>query len=407
MDIRNNVFTNFITQVSGGEKLQKQSKNFKDLSDGIYKPVTNMGKLQEKAAELGVSTKGLKDHMQQNNIALDKSGTFYNKLNQAELNTTNVQKGLTRSSRRFNMEMLGTLFFGMAVARMFKSLQGQAREASGAMAMWTAMTTLMGLPAWLDIQEAIGKAFDVWSKFEKDHPTGARIVSWSLVVGEALGSATSWASQLGLGVASWSLVWGKHGASIGAWFSKYFGWFAVFMGWLKTGVLWLKNLAGGWNPLIIIVTELFVLFRLLTKYWDDFMAGLQLIKEGNFWKTFIGGAKEAGGVMGTLSEFGKILGSAFTNKKWEFKAEGENTGGYSASFARGGIVTRPTRALIGEAGPEAIIPLSGSNASSLGNNLTYAPSINITANITKEYDVRDIATQINEALYVELRRMGR
>jgi hypothetical protein len=35
-------------------------------------------------------------------------------------------------------------------------------------------------------------------------------------------------------------------------------------------------------------------------------------------------------------------------------------------FAKGGIVTGPTNALIGEAGPEAVIPLSGANSASLG-----------------------------------------
>ena len=43
-------------------------------------------------------------------------------------------------------------------------------------------------------------------------------------------------------------------------------------------------------------------------------------------------------------------------------------------FAKGGIVTGPTNALIGEAGPEAVIPLSGANSASLG--ATY----NITVN---------------------------
>jgi hypothetical protein len=35
-----------------------------------------------------------------------------------------------------------------------------------------------------------------------------------------------------------------------------------------------------------------------------------------------------------------------------------------ASLASGGIVTQPTMALIGEAGPEAVIPLTGGAASS-------------------------------------------
>jgi hypothetical protein len=42
-------------------------------------------------------------------------------------------------------------------------------------------------------------------------------------------------------------------------------------------------------------------------------------------------------------------------------------------LAKGGIVTGPTNALIGEAGPEAVIPLSGKN-SGLGN------TFNITVN---------------------------
>jgi TP901 family phage tail tape measure protein len=43
------------------------------------------------------------------------------------------------------------------------------------------------------------------------------------------------------------------------------------------------------------------------------------------------------------------------------------------AFANGGIVTRPTLALIGEAGPEAVVPLSGRNAG-MGN--TYNITIN-------------------------------
>jgi hypothetical protein len=46
-------------------------------------------------------------------------------------------------------------------------------------------------------------------------------------------------------------------------------------------------------------------------------------------------------------------------------------------MAKGGIVTGPTNALIGEAGPEAVIPLSGANSVGMGS--TY--NINVTAGI--------------------------
>ena len=43
-------------------------------------------------------------------------------------------------------------------------------------------------------------------------------------------------------------------------------------------------------------------------------------------------------------------------------------------MAKGGIVTGPTNAVIGEAGPEAVVPLSGANSAKLGT--TYNIVVN-------------------------------
>jgi hypothetical protein len=51
-------------------------------------------------------------------------------------------------------------------------------------------------------------------------------------------------------------------------------------------------------------------------------------------------------------------------------------------MAEGGIVTGPTLALIGEAGPEAVIPLNGRNAG-MGANVT----INISGGISSAADI--------------------
>jgi hypothetical protein len=45
-------------------------------------------------------------------------------------------------------------------------------------------------------------------------------------------------------------------------------------------------------------------------------------------------------------------------------------------MAKGGIVTSATLALIGEAGPEAVVPLSGANAPRMGGG-TYNISVNV------------------------------
>jgi hypothetical protein len=76
--------------------------------------------------------------------------------------------------------------------------------------------------------------------------------------------------------------------------------------------------------------------------------------------------------------------SQFAKASNILKTSGTAAGSYTAlafalsnktiKMARGGIVMGPTNALIGEAGPEAVIPLSGSNSGGLGT------TINITVN---------------------------
>jgi hypothetical protein len=61
------------------------------------------------------------------------------------------------------------------------------------------------------------------------------------------------------------------------------------------------------------------------------------------------------------------------------------------AFAKGGIVTGPTLALIGEAGPEAVVPLSGRNAG-MGN------TINLTVNAGMGTDGASIGRDIVDAI---------
>jgi hypothetical protein len=68
------------------------------------------------------------------------------------------------------------------------------------------------------------------------------------------------------------------------------------------------------------------------------------------------------------------------------------------ALARGGIVDRPTFALIGEAGPEAVVPLSGRNG--MGN--TY----NVTVNAGIGTDGAEVGRQVVEAIKAYERRNG-
>jgi hypothetical protein len=70
----------------------------------------------------------------------------------------------------------------------------------------------------------------------------------------------------------------------------------------------------------------------------------------------------------------------------------EGAAGAIRALAEGGIVTKPTRALIGERGPEAVIPLSGGN----GRGLLGAPiTIIINGTVMEE---EGIARKIGKVL---------
>lgn len=74
-------------------------------------------------------------------------------------------------------------------------------------------------------------------------------------------------------------------------------------------------------------------------------------------------------------------------------------------FAEGGIVTRPTMGLVGEAGPEAIIPLNKLSDVSNNSNSVYAPNVNIEANISSDYDLANLAEKLNNYMYQDYKRL--
>ena len=71
-------------------------------------------------------------------------------------------------------------------------------------------------------------------------------------------------------------------------------------------------------------------------------------------------------------------------------------------LAEGGIVTRPTVSLLGEAGPEAVVPLTGSNSFA---PITINPVYQISANISSDTDLRSLASKLNTYLVSDYRRL--
>jgi len=85
------------------------------------------------------------------------------------------------------------------------------------------------------------------------------------------------------------------------------------------------------------------------------------------------------------------------------------TGGYYPVYGEGGLVTQPTFALVGEAGPELIIPLdklaraSPSEMNSPPQYVTVNPTINI-GNISSELDLAEVTRSVNRGIADAVRR---
>jgi ABC-type transporter Mla subunit MlaD len=87
---------------------------------------------------------------------------------------------------------------------------------------------------------------------------------------------------------------------------------------------------------------------------------------------------------------------------------GKTIGGWSLDtpniplLAQGGIVTAPTLAMIGEAGPEAIVPLSNANRSNLGGDTIF----NINVSVPATADQSRVGQAVVDALVAWQRRNG-
>ena len=96
--------------------------------------------------------------------------------------------------------------------------------------------------------------------------------------------------------------------------------------------------------------------------------------------------------------FSQTLTNPFTGTEYSF---GMDLSDWKIPMlAKGGIVNSPTLAMIGEAGPEAVVPLSGNNA---GIGGTYNITVN-AGGITDRTDKRALAREIGNMIQQELSR---
>lgn len=186
-------------------------------------------------------------------------------------------------------------------------------------------------------------------------------------------------------------------------------------------------------PLLIIIAAVGVLAFMVYKHWHeiiDWTSDMMLSIAGAWNKGWSGMSNFLGGLLndvktavqdamnfimtivnGAMSAINSVKSAAASVGGAVGHAAGAVGGAFNNTihaFADGGIVTGPTFALVGEAGPEAIIPLSafagGNSLAGSGFGGGGGITINVTGNnISSQMDVRNIAQQVGAEIVRVLR----
>lgn len=177
----------------------------------------------------------------------------------------------------------------------------------------------------------------------------------------------------------------------------------AIIGGIVAGVIWIVD---HWGMLKDKAVEIFTAVKdFFTKVWDDIKS---VFKAAIDWlmgliqpfldavNKVIGGAQAVGSLVGRGIN---AVGQGLTNV------------GHALGFADGGIITKPTFAMVGEAGAEAVIPLDrlksltggGANVTNYQNNLT----LNIDAKVDSKIDIRKMADDISDVLMGRLKASQR
>lgn len=195
---------------------------------------------------------------------------------------------------------------------------------------------------------------------------------------------------------------------VGGSLAKLFGEGGAIMKIFGSGGLLAKAFAFMTSPIgltIAAVAALIAIGVLLYKNWDEISAKLKELWEGikeaasNIWNGIVDTVKGAvNGVIGFVNKFIQALNKIRIKvPEVEIPLVGK-VGGWEIGLPKireipllgsGGIITRPTLAMLGEAGPEAVVPLN-----------RMGPQ---TVNIYVEMDSRIMAAAIGQPLVDEIR----
>jgi hypothetical protein len=385
-------------------------QRIKAKSSGFRQITRKYDNLAKKAKRLGMSSRQLAMALKKENKVLNENNKIVNastlvrtkngKSIKSQVIHSNAMikanKNLVKSGKGFRGQMLSMMFVGMAVVGFFSAYTSEANSLMGVNE--ELVPSLGGAVAAFWEFMKLDKLVENITKFADENQL---LVGGLITLAVILGTVAMLFGMLGMISFSMLLaelagVWtifGKIGISLGGlailaaaflliWeglkiildpastlFDKIMGVIMVIAG-IAAVILFF---AVGWVAALIAVGVGIVAWLLHLKPVKDFFMWLgEKIKNiGKAIKDFV------------VGKIGRIFGFG---------------GGDVTPFAEGGIVTRPTRALIGEAGPEAVIPLS-----KLAN---FAPQVSVNANVSNNVDINVLADRLSSIYSQQLRSMG-
>ena len=319
-----------------------------------------------------------------------------------ELNTTT--KTMAVGQHRFKMELLGTMFAGMALYRVMSGLLRPAAEAYGIFEMFGAMLTVLFLPV-MDILAPILMTF---MDFFMNLPEGVQLAIGAIVLFAALlGAFLLVFGQIGLAwtsiIKAFPLVLpalktiGVAVKALWATFGTLIIWIAgvalivagVYMvvkgklegiGLIIMGIGVILLLFIGWWALIPIAVGAAV--YLIIKHWDKVKGWFV-----SFWNWLKDAAKKAWEFVGDIfkkTPLGLVLGLGTK---------------ILGAFHTGGVVPQSGAYMLQRG--ETVVPAGGGGATT-----SIAPNITINASISSDYDVRRLADELKRYWVTDFERVS-
>jgi hypothetical protein len=361
---------------------KKNAKSEKNVRQSMIDQMTVSG-IKENLAT--TATDNYISKMKDKGYVINKDKQFVNKRTKDMVSQNKVMSIASRSVLpKFNGSLLSTMFLAQGLSATFGGMISNTLQMTGIFEAFSGILAGILLPVLMPIVSWLLKLMTAISGNEGMK----QFVSYAIIFLAILGPVISFLSQIGLLI-------GSIGASalpvIGGVLVVILGLFIAIWSIIQliqaitTGdwLLGLQAISGIITGIALIAAGIAIAMGAAIAPVLLIVAAVAAIVAGIFW---------------AIRNANKI-GNFLTGKGWTGDTIGAPP---ETQLATGGIVTRPTTALIGEAGPEAVIPLSKMGESGMGSNINYNPTINVSMS-GSSFDARDLASKVNEALHDDLR----